>query len=111
MWRQTAIAINFFRDHLPFTEMRYADDLTPAEDDYCFAKPGAVYAVYLPEGGPATLDLSDTMGAFTVRWFDPKRGGDLRDGSVTEVNGSGVVSIGTPPQGDGPNWVALVRKR
>jgi CubicO group peptidase (beta-lactamase class C family) len=111
MWRQTAIAINFFRDHLPFTEMRHADDLTPDADDYCLAKPGEVYAVYLPEGGAARLDLSDATGAFTVTWFDPKRGGDLRDGSVTSVNGSGVVSLGTPPAGEGPDWVVVVRKR
>jgi len=31
--------------------MRHADALTSAENDYVFAKPGEVYAIYLPEGG------------------------------------------------------------
>ena len=42
--------------------MTARNELTPAERDFVFAKPGAVYAIYLPEGGSAELDLGGTQG-------------------------------------------------
>ena len=68
MWRQSNIALDFFRKYLPFWDMRHADGLTPAADDYVFAMAGAVYAVYLPEGGTTTLDLSGQRGTYEVKW-------------------------------------------
>jgi hypothetical protein len=70
-----------------------------------------VYAIYLPTGGVSRLDLQGNTGTFTVRWFDPKRGGDLVEGSILEVRGPGVVSLGRPSRGAGPDWVAVVRRK
>ncbi|MEM9588321.1 MAG: DUF5060 domain-containing protein, partial [Planctomycetota bacterium] len=50
LWRQTTIARRFFDHHLPYWEMQPADQLTDCESDYCFAKPGQVYSIYLPPG-------------------------------------------------------------
>jgi hypothetical protein len=36
---------------------------------YCLAGPGEEYLVYLPQGGPVTLDLCLASGSFAVEWF------------------------------------------
>ena len=62
MWDLTRYALDFFRDHLPFAKMQHHDELTSAPDDYCFADPGQVYAIYLPRGGTTDLDLGQDHG-------------------------------------------------
>jgi len=109
LWDLTRYALAFFHDHLPFTEMRHHDELTSVPDDYCFAKPGQIYAIYLPCGGTTHLDLGDSGASFAVRWFNPRIGGPLRTGSVAVVKGPGAVSIGEPPNDPKKDWVALVR--
>ena len=86
--------------------MRPADELTPCKDDYCFAKPGEVYAVYLPNGGSTELTLP--RGKYTVKWYDPRRGGRLQDGTVGALNGPGSRSIGEAPAEKSKDWAALV---
>ena len=86
-WDYCRIALDFFRqEKIPFWEMTNADALVgnPRHDNsrYCFAKPGAVYVVYLPSGGTAELDLSAAAGEFRMQWFNPRRGGKLSAGSV-----------------------------
>ncbi len=103
MWNLTRHALAFFQTHLPFTEMVPSDGLTSS--GWCLAKPGQVYAVYLPNGGAANLQVG--TGTYTVQWYNPRAGGALQNGSVASVTGPGSVSIGTPP---GTNdWVALVK--
>ena len=103
-------AHDFVVDYLPFTEMHHADDLTPASNDYVLAKPGEVYAVYLPEGGTSTLDLSGASGTFEVKWYDPRKGGELQDGSVTSVEGGGSRPLGSAPSEPAADWTILVRR-
>jgi hypothetical protein len=111
LWEITWHAINFFQEHLPFTEMENQNELTSAENDYCFAKPGEVYAIYLPEGGETSLDLKEVQGTFTLEWYNPRSGGNLITGDVNEINGGGTVSIGLPPGNKkGEDWVALLEK-
>ena len=107
MWDQTRHALEFFHAHLPFAEMQPADELTSRPDDFCLAKPGEVYAIYLP-GGSTTLQLPE--GRYAVKWFDPRQGGSLRQGSVAELVGPGKLSIGNPPEQIARDRVALVWK-
>ena len=111
LWEQTAIAIKFFHEHLPFWEMEPADNLVDAEGAYCFAKPGEVYAVYLLPNNDATLDVGTAEATYEVQWFDPKAGGALQSGESTEVAGSGKVSLGSPPSDASQDWVVLVKKK
>ena len=80
-------------------------------DKYCFAKPGELYLVYLPNGGTTDLDLTGAKGTFSVKWFSPREGGALADGSVKAITASGKVSLGQPPADSQEDWVALVRRR
>ena len=77
---------------------------------YCLAKPGVVYVIYLPNGGSAELDLGEQEIKMNVRWFDPRLSCPLQDGTVNEVSGPGIVSLGEPPHDKNEDWVILVRK-
>ena len=106
VWEQTRHALEFFQQHLPFTKMRPADELTSAKDDYCLAEKGRVYAVYLPCGG--TTELTVPGGRYRVKWYNPRSGGGLVDGSVATIKGPGQPPIGDPPADRLQDWAALV---
>ncbi|MEZ6130696.1 MAG: DUF5060 domain-containing protein [Planctomycetaceae bacterium] len=115
-WDYCRIAIEFFHDHeIPFQQMKNADELVgnPQHDptNYCFAEHDSLYLVYLHEGGPSTLDLSDAAGTFQVSWFNPRTGGELRAGSVNSVSGGKKVDPGEAPEDQKEDWLVVVRKR
>jgi hypothetical protein len=110
MWDLTRYALEFFRDHLPFAKMSHHNELTSAADDYCFARPGQVYAIYLPTGGTTDLDLGQAPGPFQVRWFNPRQGGPLEMGTLALTTGPGQANIGQPPRDTDRDWVALVER-
>ncbi len=110
MFRQTRIAIDFFNRYLPYNRMESADELTMASDDYCLALPGEIYCVYLPRGGNTRLNLIDEAGCYLVSWFNPRTGGELQTGSVRIMHGGRWEFIGAPPNDDGGDWVALIRR-
>ncbi len=115
-WDYCRIAIGFFGDEkIPVQEMVNRNSLIGNERDdnsrYCFAKDGELYLVYLPGGGTCELDLAG-LGAgkeFQVTWFNPRQGGAPVQGSVKAIRGDAKSSIGTPPESDGEDWLAIVR--
>ncbi len=118
-WDYCRIALDFFRDEkIPFAEMQNANSLIgntkDNNDKYCFAKPGALYLVYLPQGikgGTTDIDLTGATGEFTVQWFNPRTGGELAEGSVNTITPSAKASLGQPPADAQEDWVAVVRKK
>lgn len=110
LWRQTRIARAFFETHLPYTEMRPCEGgVTDRLDVYCAAKPGEVYALYLPEGGTSILRLPKDA-SFNLRWLDPLNGGALQVSQNETLNGGDWVELGLPPIQDGRDWVALITR-
>ena len=114
-WDYGRIALEFFASNrIPFWVMTNADDLAgnAANDNsrYCLAKAGEIYVIYLPDGGEARLDLTGASGVFTVKWFNPRAGGPLLDGSVTTVQGGSVAPLGPPPADASEDWTIVVRK-
>lgn len=111
-WEVCRHLLDFFHDQaVPFQEMTNANKLVSgagANGNRCLAKAGTTYVVQLYNGGVHTLDLSAAEGDFTVRWFDPRNGGPLQNGSVTSVAGGAVASLGPPPSAPGDDWIALV---
>lgn len=122
MWEYTRHALSFFEDHLPFWEMNADDDLISMEDAFVLARPGEVYAAYLPygvigssedeapssEATPTRLHLQP--GTYEVAWFDPRAGGMLQNGSVRHVSGPGWQEVGGPSAAQGEDWIVLLRR-
>lgn len=114
-WDYARIALMFFRsERIPFWEMSNADALVGNAINnnsvFCFAKPGDLYLVYLPQGGSADLDLGGVAGPFNVSWFDPRNGGALKRGSVASVAAGRKVALGTPPDTANEDWLVVVRR-
>ena len=113
-WDYCRIALEFFRtEKIPLAEMASANALIGnTKDDnskFCFAKKGEFYLVYLPNGGTTDLDLSAAKGTFTVKWFNPRAGGALLNGSGNTVNGGGAVALGNPPADATEDWLVVIQ--
>ncbi len=114
-WDYCRVALEFFpANKIPFWEMKNSNALIGNDKDgnskYCFAKSGEVYLVYLPKGGTSELDLTGESASFTVKWFNPRQGGALRDGSVKSVKGGMKVLLGTSPNDTNEDWLLVIRK-
>lgn len=109
LWNYSNIAGSFFREYLPFVDMDPNDDLTPVENNHVLTKPGEVYVVSLRDGGTTTLDLQGHSGSFMVDWYNPREGGALISGAVSEITGPGVQSLGAPPFDTNDDWIVLIR--
>ncbi len=77
------------------------DELVNA-GNYCLAKPGEIYAAYLPSGGRATLHL--VSGHYEGAWFNPLTGEWL---ALTPIQGSSWTS---PPAPSTNDWALLLKR-
>lgn len=115
LWEITDYALDFFKENLPYWEMQVNHSLINSKEAYCFIKPDEVYAVYLPDSKKYKIDLSAAKGEFTLHWFDPLSGGELRKGSVTKITGGGIQELGLPPKqkavSNNQDWVVLIKKK
>ena len=107
-WKQTKIATDFFLNSFPLEEMNPANEIIDPNDGYCLAKTGEIYVIYLPKAEVSTIELP--VGKYSVKWFNPRAGGKLQDGSLKTLTGGGKAFVGLPPVNDGKDWVAILRK-
>ncbi len=110
-WDMGVICINFFaQNNFPVTEMNSMNELISSNDDYCYAKEGDTYLVLLKKGVKSQLNLKEFDGNYSVKWFDPRNGGPLQNGSIKRIKGSGMKSLGTPPDNYEKDWIVVVRR-
>jgi len=76
-------------------------DRSPNEA-YCFAQPAQQYAVYFPDGGGVTLDVSSAKGTLQVRWLDINRS---RWEEPQSADGGGTLDLKAPGK---RHWAVLV---
>jgi len=107
-WKQSAIATSFMRS-LPVQNMKNADELVEGSTTWCLAEDGKRYVVYLPQNIQPTKMILSSEKEFSVRWFNPRLGGELQPGSIHTVKGPGKVSLGFPPENKEKDWVAVIR--
>ncbi len=108
-WDSTSSALEFFNNNdIPFWEMTNNNGISTTTDDYGFIKEDEVYVVYLKNGGTTDLDLRGAEGTFSVQWYDPRNGGSLQDGTVTEVEAGSFVNLGQAPNARNQDWAILV---
>jgi hypothetical protein len=91
MWQYTWVARQFV-EALPLPDMEPDDSLLSVEGQVLY-QAGVVYAVYLPSGGSASLDLSAESGDFQLRWYDVEDG---QYGTPSTVTAGGSVDLGAP---------------
>ncbi|WP_157366659.1 CBM96 family carbohydrate-binding protein [Aquimarina agarilytica] len=102
-------AFNFFKGNkIPYWNMANNDKLANGNNNHVLAEVGKTYVIYLENGGNTQLNLSGVNGNFNVKWFDPRNGGTLKNGSVTQISGGAKRGIGNPPNNTNNDWVALV---
>ena len=70
---------------------------------YCLAKPGKEYAVYFPDGGEVTLDISSLKKPVTVRWLDIMK---CRWADAEHIEAKSKLTLRCPSRG---YWAVLVQ--
>ncbi len=102
-------AYNFLKgNNIPYWKMENKDNLADGNNNHVLAEVGKTYVVYLENGGNTQLNLNGVTGNFNIKWFDPRNGGTLKNGSVTSISGGAKRSIGNPPNNRNNDWVALI---
>ena len=111
-WDQNKHALQFFNTYIPFWKMEPRDDLILNNTiAYCLANEDEVYAVYTETSATnLRLNLSNTGSIYTVKWFNPRKGGGLQNGSIEAVKATGIVQLGLPPSDPDKDWVILISK-
>jgi hypothetical protein len=111
-WDTCRIALDFFQQvALPLEQMVTDNTLSSAKNAYCFYAPGNVYLVYLKDGGSSQLDLSGQSGVYDIKWYNPRSGGPLQNGTVLTVNGGEKVSIGQAVPDSREDGLAVIKRR
>ncbi len=90
-----------FIDTVPFATMAPHQDLVEGKA-LCLANPGAVYALYLPQGGKVRLNLAAAKSPLTATWYNPRTGA-WRDPET--IDGGGVHAFTAPP---GEDWALRI---
>ena len=109
MWDYTRYALEFF-EKIPYWEMASYDELITDENGFCFAKPGEIYAVYLTKGLPQKINLTNVNGDFAVRWYNPRKGGKMKTGTIEKVMGGRITDIGLPISDFNKDWIVLLKR-
>ena len=109
-WDYCRYMLEFFnKNEIPFQDMSNDNSLSTNKNSWCLAKPGDTYVIYLKNGGTTQLDLSNVNGNFSVKWYNPRNGGNLIDSNITEVTAGSEVSLGNAPSSTSKDWVILVQ--
>lgn len=119
-WQTMWFARKFLEQNTPYWEMKRIDSVLKGETTYegknsivygkVFAKPGQVYAVYLPNGSTsAKLDMGNAKGDFELRWYDPSKG--EFEGNAITIKGGGWVDLGLPPSSPENDWTILLTQK
>jgi hypothetical protein len=67
------------------------------------------YVIYLPAGTQNSKISLPGEKTFSVKWFNPREGGEMQDGNVTSVEGKGFQTIGNPPVETENDWVVVLQ--
>jgi chitodextrinase/CubicO group peptidase (beta-lactamase class C family) len=83
-----------FTESLPFDQMSPNNSLlSSTSGNFCFAKPGLAYGIYLTSGGTVSLNLNGVTGAFQVKWHNVTTGA-TSNGPI--IFGGAWRSLGAP---------------
>ncbi len=78
---------------MPFNQMQNGNSISSASNDYGFYKPGEVYRRVLKEWRHNRHEPVSRDRSVEVKWYDPRNGGELQNGTVTAVTGGGSRNV------------------
>lgn len=107
-WKQSTFATQFV-NQFPLEEMKSRDVIVNVKDAYCFSKPDEIFVIYLPSGTQNAKLYIELDKPLSVKWFNPREGGEMQYGSVTFIQGKGFQSLGNSPAGSEKDWVVVVK--
>lgn len=114
MWRQSRHAWTFFKLFgIPFWQMSNdAFRVTSSTDWLLSSWDGLTHVIYRKNTIlMGSIDLVGLDGNYSVRWFNPREGGRLQNGTKVTVTGGGIASLGlSPNSSDTMDWAILLRK-
>ena len=106
-WKQSTLATQFM-NQFPLEEMSNMDELLNLKDAYCLSKQNETFVIYLPSGSQnAKLNVALDK-ALSVKWFNPRIGGEMFYGSARSIQGNGFQDLGNPPTEPEKDWVVVV---
>lgn len=108
-WGYLWNARKFMEENLPFWEMEPHDELLSKSNGHgdVFAKPGEIYAIYLPNGGSGAVDLTHAGDWFEGKWYNPRTG--RFEGGIIDIKGGVRSGFGAPPADTDNDWVLLIK--
>ena len=95
-----------FMESVPFWRMEPRNDLVKSGPAFCLARPGEVYALYLPYGGEITVELAANR-TYEYAWWKAANGKDGRFENQGSASGGRQTFI-VPGSGD---WALRIAKR
>lgn len=106
-WNQCKHLLDFFEcNEIDVTDTDNYTNLVQ-KGDYCLANPGKLYIVFL-RNGSGTINLENQTGDFTVKWYDPRNGGKMQNGSLQSIKGGKIEKLGIAPSETKKDWVVLI---
>ncbi|MEX2428813.1 MAG: DUF5060 domain-containing protein [Bacteroidales bacterium] len=100
--------LEFFKNNnIPVWEMKSAPEKV-TNNNWALAKEGQVYVVYLKDGGTADLDVGSKKVNLVIKWYNPRTGGALQNGTKKRIRGSGSQNIGRAPSTPTDDWAVIV---
>jgi hypothetical protein len=117
MWNQSRYALDFFKNNnIPFWQMSNRNFRVSNNDWLLSSSDGTIHILYRRDVRQSTdgINMDGLPGVYSLKWYNPRAGGSLQNGSLTALTGGGknFVSIGNPPGGReaDKDWVLLLRK-
>jgi hypothetical protein len=114
MWRQSRHALAFFKSFgIPFWQMSNdASRVTSPTDWLLSSWDGQTHIIYRKNTIlMGSIDMVGLDGEYSVRWFNPREGGKLRNGTMPKITGGGMTTLGLSPNlTDTMDWAILLRK-
>ena len=108
LWDQTAFALDFFKNEIPFWEMDSHNEIITTQNAKCLAKKDHTYVVYLEKAEPFVIDLSKAYSKFNVFLYNPRQGGPLIPHSKSTITGGSEIQYTEFPSDE--DWVVLFKK-
>jgi hypothetical protein len=85
------------------------DEIVNKSGAYCYAMPGELYLVYLPANSNDVSIKLEGDKSYSVKWFNPREGGALQNGTKDSISQGGNKLIGNPPSNDQKDWVVVIQ--